>query len=108
MRFKDGNDKFTVYAVTGKNTIAFGIECAEKDMKGLLGFTVEKEYEKENQKIRVTVMGFKVFKDASKTQFLGHSILLTIIQYSPLSGKIFLHTRIRFILTTSLHFMRIL
>jgi phosphatidylserine/phosphatidylglycerophosphate/cardiolipin synthase-like enzyme len=63
MRFKDGNQKFKVYAVTGTNTIAFGIKCDDADMKGLLGFTVEKEYQKDGQTIRITVMGFKVFKE---------------------------------------------
>ena len=64
MRFKNVNGTFKLYAVTGTNTIGFGIECADTDMKNLLGFTIEKEYTKANgDHVRVTVMGFKVFKD---------------------------------------------
>ena len=64
MRFKNINGTYSIYAVTGTNTIAFAIDCAEKDMKDLLGFTVEKEYDKSNgAHVRVTVMGFKVFKE---------------------------------------------
>jgi phosphatidylserine/phosphatidylglycerophosphate/cardiolipin synthase-like enzyme len=64
MRFKNGNNKFNIYAVTGTNTIAFGIGCTEPNMKDLLGFTVQKEYKTEDGEDRnVTVMGFKVFKE---------------------------------------------
>ena len=64
MRFKNTNGTYKIYAVTGTNTIAFAVDCAENDMKDLLGFTVEKEYHKSNgEHVRVTVMGFKVFKE---------------------------------------------
>lgn len=64
MRFKNDKGKFRLYAVTGTNTVAFAIDCEDKDMKDLLGFTVEKEYTKPGgEHVRVTVMGFKVFKE---------------------------------------------
>ncbi len=46
MRFKNTNGTYKIYAVTGTNTIAFGIDCNEADMQKLLGFTIEKEYTK--------------------------------------------------------------
>jgi phosphatidylserine/phosphatidylglycerophosphate/cardiolipin synthase-like enzyme len=64
MRFKKTNGTFRLYAVTGTNTIAFAIDCDEDAMTNLLGFTVEKAYkDKDNKDVRVTVMGFKVFKE---------------------------------------------
>ncbi|HTH55362.1 MAG TPA: phospholipase D-like domain-containing protein [Cyclobacteriaceae bacterium] len=63
MRFKNTKGKYQLYAVTGTHAISFAIDCADTDMKNLLGFTVEKEYKKGNDKMRVTVMGFKVFKE---------------------------------------------
>jgi phosphatidylserine/phosphatidylglycerophosphate/cardiolipin synthase-like enzyme len=64
MRFKNTEGLFRIYAVTGTHTIAFAIDCEEAAMKNLLGFTIEKEYKKsDGQLVRVTVMGFKVFKD---------------------------------------------
>lgn len=64
MRFKNTNDVFRLYAVTGTNTVALAVDCDEAEMKDLLGFTVEKEYtNSNNQIVKVTVMGFKVFKE---------------------------------------------
>jgi len=64
MRFKKTNGTFRLYAVTGTNTIAFAIDCKEDAMTNLLGFTVEKQYkDPDNKDVRVTVMGFKVFKE---------------------------------------------
>ena len=65
MRFKSTPvDGFTIYAVTGTNTVAFAIDCPASKMKKLLGFTAEKQYKKsDGQQVRVTVMGFKVFKE---------------------------------------------
>ena len=64
MRFKQTKSIFKIYAVTGTNTIAFGIDCDDAAAKGLLGFTVEKEYTTaQNKHVRVTVMGFKVFRE---------------------------------------------
>lgn len=64
MRFKKTNGTFRLYAVTGTNTIAFAIDCNEDAMTNLLGFTVEKQYkDADNKDVRVTVMGFKVFKE---------------------------------------------
>jgi phosphatidylserine/phosphatidylglycerophosphate/cardiolipin synthase-like enzyme len=64
MRFKKTNGTFRLYAVTGTNTIAFAIDCKEDAMTNLLGFTIEKQYkDPDNKDVRVTVMGFKVFKE---------------------------------------------
>ena len=64
MRFKNINGVYKIYAVTGTNTVAFGIDCNEADMQNLLGFTIEKEYTKSNgDHVRVTAMGFKVFEE---------------------------------------------
>lgn len=64
MRFKNTNEIYRLYAVTGTNTVAFAIDCAENEMQNLLGFTLEKEYKKDTgQHVRITVMGFKVFKE---------------------------------------------
>lgn len=72
MRFKDLSGKYKLYAVTGTNTIAFGIDCAPNDMQNLLGFMVEKEYTKSNgDHVRVTVMGFKVFKERVENPIPG-------------------------------------
>src|SRR6266496_3678672 len=72
MRFKNTNGTYKIYAVTGTNTIAFGIDCNEADMQKLLGFTIEKEYTKSNgQHVRVTVMGFKVFKERIENPLPG-------------------------------------
>ena len=64
MRFKNDNSPFRLFAVTGTHTVAFAIDCNENEMENLLGFTVEKEYYKpDGRKVRLTVMGFKVFED---------------------------------------------
>ncbi len=64
MRFKETSGTFKLYSVTGTNTAAFGIDCDEEAIKDLLGFTIEKEYkDKNNNPVRVTVMGFKVFRE---------------------------------------------
>jgi phosphatidylserine/phosphatidylglycerophosphate/cardiolipin synthase-like enzyme len=49
-----------VYAVTGVNTISFGIEATTTAKKGLLGFSVERFDPKADE--RFTMSGFKVFK----------------------------------------------
>lgn len=72
MRFKHTKGIYRIYAVTGTHTIAFAIDCAENDMKDLLGFTIEKEYDKSNgAHVRVTVMGFKVFKERVENPTAG-------------------------------------
>ena len=42
MRFKSKSNKFQVFAITGVNTISFGIKASEQAKKGLLGFAVER------------------------------------------------------------------
>jgi hypothetical protein len=43
MRFKSPpSNSFQVFAVTGVNTISFGIEAKEEATPGLLGFAVER------------------------------------------------------------------
>ncbi|MEP7377682.1 MAG: phospholipase D-like domain-containing protein [Chitinophagaceae bacterium] len=73
MRFKSTPvNGFTIFAVTGTNTVAFAIDCPENSMQNLLGFTAEKEYMKSNgQHVRVTVMGFKVFKERIENPVAG-------------------------------------
>src|SRR5262245_30378300 len=51
---------FQVFAVTGVNTISFGIEADDEAHKGLLGFAVERTDPTENE--RFFMFGFKVFK----------------------------------------------
>jgi phosphatidylserine/phosphatidylglycerophosphate/cardiolipin synthase-like enzyme len=61
MRFKSKEvDGFTVYAVSGINTVSFGINATAAAKKNLLGFAVVREDVAENEKY--TMPGFKVFK----------------------------------------------
>jgi len=72
MRFKTTKGNFTVYAITGTHTVAFGIDCPSASMKDLLGFAVEKEQLNNNgEKERVYLMGFKVFKDRIESPVPG-------------------------------------
>jgi phosphatidylserine/phosphatidylglycerophosphate/cardiolipin synthase-like enzyme len=60
MRFKSRKvDGYQVFAVSGTNTVSFGIEFDGADTKGLLGFAVERVDPKENE--RYFMYGFKVF-----------------------------------------------
>ena len=61
MRFKSEKaGGFQVFAVTGTNTVSFGIDFEPAGTAGLLGFAVEREDPKENQ--RYYMYGFKVFE----------------------------------------------
>ena len=61
MRFKSEQvDGFRVCAVSGVNTISFGIEATAQARTGLLGFAVERYDPAEND--RRIMPGFKVFK----------------------------------------------
>jgi phosphatidylserine/phosphatidylglycerophosphate/cardiolipin synthase-like enzyme len=61
MRFKSAkSDGFQVFAVSGANTISFGIEAEEDARRGLLGFAVERIDPEENE--RYIMPGFKVFR----------------------------------------------
>ena len=61
MRFKSPkSNKFQVFAITGINTISFGIKASESAKKGLLGFAVERIDPDEDE--HYTVPGFKVFR----------------------------------------------
>jgi phosphatidylserine/phosphatidylglycerophosphate/cardiolipin synthase-like enzyme len=61
MRFKSRQSKpFQVFAVTGVNTISFGIKADENAKKGLLGFAVERVDPAADE--RYTMPGFKVFR----------------------------------------------
>jgi phosphatidylserine/phosphatidylglycerophosphate/cardiolipin synthase-like enzyme len=60
MRFKsESTDGFTVFAVSGVNTISFGIDATAQARRGLLGFEVRRTdlHEREDY----TMPGFKVF-----------------------------------------------
>ena len=60
MRFKsEKTGGFQVFAVSGVNTVSFGIDATAKAKKGLLGFAVERTDPSGKTK---TVPGFKVFK----------------------------------------------
>ena len=60
MRFKSRKvGGYQVFAVSGTNTVSFGIDFAHADTKGLLGFAVERIDPAENQ--RYYAYGFKVF-----------------------------------------------
>ena len=56
---------FRVYAVTGINTVSFGITATAAARKNLLGFGVEREDVQENQKY--AIYGFKVFESVLPT-----------------------------------------
>lgn len=61
MRFKSNTvDGYTIYAVTGVNTVSFAIDFDPAHVKGLLGFAVEREDPTENEKY--FMRGFKVFE----------------------------------------------
>ena len=61
MRFKSAKaGGFQVFAVSGTNTVSFGIDFDPAGTAGLLGFAVEREDPKENQ--RYYMYGFKVFE----------------------------------------------
>ena len=60
MRFKSGKSGgFQIFAVAGVNTVSFAITATATARTGLLGFGVEREDPKENQ--RYWMPGFKVF-----------------------------------------------
>lgn len=62
MRFKSKTTNgFTIYAVTGINAISFAIDFEKADLKGLLGFAVERH--DLATKERKFLTGFKVFKE---------------------------------------------
>ena len=61
MRFMSARvGDFQIFAVSGTNTISFGIDCDPARANGLLGFAIEREDPKENE--RYYVYGFKVFE----------------------------------------------
>ncbi len=60
MRFKSPkSNSFQIFAISGVNTISFGIQASDKAKKGLLGFGVERIDTAANE--RYTMPGFKVF-----------------------------------------------
>lgn len=59
MRFKSRIvDKYRIYAVTGTNTVSFGIDYRNANTKGLLGFSVKRTYPDNTEHF---MPGFKVF-----------------------------------------------
>ena len=61
MRFRSKDSGgFQVFAVTGINTVSFGIKASADAQKGLLGFGVERADPKEGEKY--VMPGFKVFR----------------------------------------------
>jgi phosphatidylserine/phosphatidylglycerophosphate/cardiolipin synthase-like enzyme len=62
MRFKSPNtDGYTVYAVTGINSVSFAVDSTEANTEGLLGFSVERFDPEEDQ--RFYMYNLKVFKE---------------------------------------------
>jgi hypothetical protein len=60
MRFKSSIiDGYQIFAVSGTNTISFGVKFDKADTRGLLGFAIERSDPTENE--RYFVFGFKVF-----------------------------------------------
>ena len=60
MRFKSPkSNSFQIFAISGVNTISFGIQASTKAKKGLLGFGVERIDTAANE--HYTMPGFKVF-----------------------------------------------
>ncbi len=55
---------YTIYAVSGTNTISFAIDFREANTKGLLGFAVERINQRSGE--RKYMDGYKVFKDIIK------------------------------------------
>jgi phosphatidylserine/phosphatidylglycerophosphate/cardiolipin synthase-like enzyme len=65
MRYKSAKTGgYQVFAVTGTNTVSFGIDFKDADTKGLLGFGIERIDKAENQ--RFFTFGFKVFPSVIK------------------------------------------
>ncbi len=61
MRFKSPpTNSYQAFAVSGVNTISFGIQADEDARAGLLGFAVERIDPAENE--RYIMPGFKVFR----------------------------------------------
>jgi phosphatidylserine/phosphatidylglycerophosphate/cardiolipin synthase-like enzyme len=61
MRFKSHPvNGYQIFAVTGTNTVSFGIDVGGADTAGLLGFAVERVDPQENE--RYFLYGFKVFQ----------------------------------------------
>ena len=61
MRFKSSKvGGYRVHAVSGTNTVSFGIDYRDANTQGLLGFAVEREDPTENE--RYFMFGFKVFE----------------------------------------------
>ncbi|MDV8022203.1 phospholipase D-like domain-containing protein [Rhodococcus sp. IEGM 1330] len=65
MRFKHKQDSDCVVAVSGVNTVSFGILASAATRKGLLGFAVERIDPAEQQ--RYFMYGFKVFQSVVPT-----------------------------------------
>lgn len=60
MRFKSRKrNGYQIFAVSGTNTVSFGIDFDDADTKGLLGFAIERSDPAENE--RYFMFGFKVF-----------------------------------------------
>jgi len=64
MRFKSKIvDNYRIYAVSGTNTVSFGIDYTKANTKGLLGFSVKRTYPGDTEHF---LPGFKVFQEHKK------------------------------------------
>jgi phosphatidylserine/phosphatidylglycerophosphate/cardiolipin synthase-like enzyme len=61
MRYKQSGAQFTIYVLTGTYTVSFAIDPGENNCDGLLGFSIKRKDETENQEY--FLRGFKVFEE---------------------------------------------
>lgn len=72
MRFKSKIvDNYRIYAVTGTNTVSFGIDYQKANTKGLLGFSVKRTYPDNTEHF---MPGFKVFQVHKDQVTPGHLV----------------------------------
>jgi len=72
MRFKSKIvDKYRIYAVSGTNTVSFGIDYTKANTKGLLGFSVKRTYPGDTEHF---LPGFKVFQVHKKNVKPGNLV----------------------------------
>ena len=87
MRFKSRNtDGYQIFAVSGTNTVSFGVDFDAADTRGLLGFAIERSDPTENE--RYFVFGFKVFPSVIPIPTTRPRSELTTIRSRASSGTI--------------------
>lgn len=67
MRFKSKTKAgYTIYAVTGTNTVSFAIDFTKADTTGMLGFSVQRSYPPGEELLYLP--GFKIFEEEYKKE----------------------------------------